>query len=133
MIELVMVIVIVGLLAAVAVPQFVNLGAKAQQAKLDHMAGALGSASHINHISCTAVDHASSDTVCNAVAKCSDVAALTKPATTLGTAGASVEDAYNVAVDTAVADNVDASCTLQTTQGGTALTAIYTVTGAGSN
>jgi len=132
MIELVMVITIMGILAAVAVPKFIDMGAKAQQAKLDNIAGALGSASSMNHIACTSVDHADSDAVCTAVATCSAAKALTRPATVLGTAGASVEDAYNVAVDTAVADNVDATCTLQTTQSGTALTATYTVTGAGS-
>ena len=130
MIELMVVIVIVGILAAVAVPLFIDLGSKAQQAKLDNIAGALGSASSMNHIACTSVDHADSDSVCTAVAKCSDAKALTRPATVLGAAGASVEDAYNVAVDTAVADNVDATCTLQTTQNGKVLTATYVVTGA---
>ena len=130
--ELVIVIVIMGILAAVAAPQFINMGEKAQQAKLDHVASVLGSASSLNHQACTAVDHADADAVCTAVAKCSDAKALTVPATVLGAAGASVEDAFNVAVDTAVADNVTATCTLQTTRDGTALTSTYTVTGAGS-
>ncbi len=49
MIELVMVIVILGILAATAIPRFVNLQGNAQQAAVDGMAGALGSASAINY------------------------------------------------------------------------------------
>ncbi len=48
LIELVMVIVILGILAATAIPRFVNLQGNAQQAAVDGMAGALGSASAIN-------------------------------------------------------------------------------------
>ena len=48
LIELVMVIVILGILAATALPRFFNLQGDAQQAAVDGMAGALGSASAIN-------------------------------------------------------------------------------------
>jgi MSHA pilin protein MshA len=49
LIELVMVIVILGILAATAIPKFINLEAEAKQAAVDGMAGALGSASAINY------------------------------------------------------------------------------------
>jgi MSHA pilin protein MshA len=49
LIELVMVIVILGILAATAIPKFVNLQDDASQAAVDGMAGALGSASAINY------------------------------------------------------------------------------------
>ena len=49
LIELVMVIVILGILAATAVPKFVNLQDDASQAAVDGIAGALGSASAINY------------------------------------------------------------------------------------
>lgn len=49
LIELVMVIVILGILAASAIPKFVNLNGDANQAAVDGMAGALGSASAINY------------------------------------------------------------------------------------
>ena len=49
LIELVMVIVILGILAATAIPRFVNLQGDAQQAAVDGIAGALGSASAINY------------------------------------------------------------------------------------
>jgi MSHA pilin protein MshA len=49
LIELVMVIVILGILAATAIPRFTNLQGDAQQAAVDGMAGALGSGSAINY------------------------------------------------------------------------------------
>jgi len=49
LIELVMVIVILGILAASAIPSFVDVSGSAQQAAVDGMAGALGSASAINY------------------------------------------------------------------------------------
>ncbi len=49
LIELVMVIVILGVLAAVALPKFVDLSADAQTAATQGVAGALSSASSINY------------------------------------------------------------------------------------
>ena len=49
LIELVMVIVILGILAAVAIPKFVDLSADAAQASVAGIAGALGSASATNY------------------------------------------------------------------------------------
>lgn len=49
LIELVMVIVILGVLAAVAIPKFVDLSADAQAAATQGMAGAIASASAINY------------------------------------------------------------------------------------
>ena len=49
MIELVMVIVIMGILAAVALPKFTSLSANAQTAAIEGAAGALSTASVINY------------------------------------------------------------------------------------
>jgi MSHA pilin protein MshA len=49
LIELVMVIVILGVLAAVAVPKYVDLKTDAAKAAVDGVAGALSSASAINY------------------------------------------------------------------------------------
>lgn len=49
LIELVMVIVILGILAAVAIPRFVDLRGDAQAAAVQGVAGALSSASAINY------------------------------------------------------------------------------------
>lgn len=48
LIELVMVIVILGILAATAMPRFINLSTDANQAAVDGIAGGLGSASAVN-------------------------------------------------------------------------------------
>jgi MSHA pilin protein MshA len=49
LIELVMVIVILGVLAAVALPKFVDLKGDAQRAALDGVAGGISSASAVNY------------------------------------------------------------------------------------
>jgi len=49
LIELIVVIVILGILAATALPKFVNLSADASNAAAQGVAGALGSASAINY------------------------------------------------------------------------------------
>jgi len=49
LIELVMVIVILGILAAVALPKFVDLSSSANQAAVQGVAGAISSASSINY------------------------------------------------------------------------------------
>lgn len=49
LIELIAVIVILGILAATAVPKFVNLQTAAQEAAVQGMAGALGGGNALNH------------------------------------------------------------------------------------
>lgn len=49
LIELVMVIVILGVLAAVALPKFVDLSSEATQARAKNLAGTIASASAINY------------------------------------------------------------------------------------
>lgn len=69
MIELVMVIVILGVLAVMALPKFVDLKGDAQQAAVDGVAGSLSSAAAINYA-------ARSANVANgvAIADCTDTA-----------------------------------------------------------
>ena len=69
LIELVMVIVILGVLAAVALPKFVNVDDDAKQAAVNGVAGSLSSASAINYASRKA-----NSAKGNAVANCTDVA-----------------------------------------------------------
>jgi MSHA pilin protein MshA len=49
LIELVMVIVIIGILAAIAIPKFVDLSGEANQAAVSGVGGALASAAAINY------------------------------------------------------------------------------------
>ena len=69
LIELVMVIVIIGVLAAVAIPKFVDLGSEARTAAASGVAGALGSAAAVNYAARKA-----NSAKGNAVANCTDVA-----------------------------------------------------------
>ncbi len=69
LIELIMVIVILGILAATALPKFIDLESDAAQAAVDGVAGSLGSASSINKAS-----RSLTTTKGIAVASCQDLA-----------------------------------------------------------
>lgn len=56
LIELIAVIVILGILAATAIPKFVDLSDAAKQSAVQGVAGALGSAAALNHASTIAKD-----------------------------------------------------------------------------
>ena len=56
LIELIAVIVILGILAATAIPKFVDLSEAAKEASTQGVAGALGSAAALNHASTIAKD-----------------------------------------------------------------------------
>ena len=75
LIELIAVIVILGILAAVAVPKFVDLSQAAKEAAVKGAAGALSSASALNHANNIANDAGlTTTTTIVAVANCTDVA-----------------------------------------------------------
>ncbi|MBP6493589.1 MAG: prepilin-type N-terminal cleavage/methylation domain-containing protein [Rhodoferax sp.] len=99
LIELVMVIVILGVLAAVAIPKFVDLKTDARTAALAGVAGALSSAAAINYASRSA-NIANG----NAVTNCSNVATSMQ-------GGVPAEYSITAA---AVAANASVSCTLST-------------------
>jgi MSHA pilin protein MshA len=71
LIELVIVIVIIGILAAVAIPKFTSLTTDAQLASTQGIAGALGSASATNFALRSAFGSTKANTV--AVTNCSDL------------------------------------------------------------
>lgn len=77
LIELIAVIVILGVLAATAIPRFVDLSAAAEQASVDGIAGALGAASALNHANNIADDAGvATTTLVIATANCTDAANL---------------------------------------------------------
>ncbi|MBI5450596.1 MAG: type II secretion system protein [Gammaproteobacteria bacterium] len=91
LIELVMVIVILGILAAVAIPKFINLTADARTASVAGVAGGLGSASAINYAARSA-----NSAKGVAVANCTDVSSALQSPLPTGwtiTAGAIAADA----------------------------------------
>jgi len=65
LIELVMVIVILGILAAVAVPKYISLEGTARQAAVDGVGGALGSSSVINYAARSSGDTVNTYTITN--------------------------------------------------------------------
>jgi MSHA pilin protein MshA len=107
LIELVMVIVILGILSAVAVPKFVNLSDEANQAAVNGVAGSLSSASASNYAVRKATTSKGS-----AVADCTDVGNLLQ--TTLS--------GYTITAAAVAADAV-ATCTVT---GGGSKTATFT-------
>jgi len=134
LIELVMVIVILGILAAVAIPRFIDLAGNAQTAAVQGVAGSLASASAINYSGCNALGNVPTVNKCILVAKCSDVATAITPTLVLGLAGAPIANTYNLAADSLVgANGTEAICTLQYLKSGVPYTAPYTVTGAGQS
>ena len=71
LIELVIVIAIIGILAAVAIPKFISLSTNAQSAATSAIAGALGAASSSNYAA-----RSLSSSLGGAVTNCTDVGAL---------------------------------------------------------
>lgn len=77
LIELIAVIVILGILAAVAVPRFVDLQSAARQAAAEGIAGGLGAGSAMNHANNIANDAGlTTTTALVEVDGCEDVSAL---------------------------------------------------------
>lgn len=118
MIELVIVIVILGILAAVAIPKYIDLKQDAAQGAVNGVAGGLGSAMAVNFAARSA-----NTTKGSAVANCTDGAALLQGG--LPTAGG-----VYVITAGAVAVGASAVCTLTfTPTGGAAVTATFVALG----
>lgn len=133
LIELVVVIVILGILAATALPKFVDLSGDAEAAAIAGVAGGLNSASAVNYGGCAVTGNVVTANKCAKVAKCSDVGALLIPATTLTTTASATQ--YYLLADTASTTNGAAvTCTLQKDKpvGTVAFTATYSAVGAGN-
>lgn len=79
LIELVMVIVILGILASVAIPKFVDLKSDASTAAAAGMAGALSSANSINYATCSIKSNVAGNANCKVVATCKDVGNSMQP------------------------------------------------------
>jgi MSHA pilin protein MshA len=133
LIELVMVIVILGVLAAVALPKFVDLKSDAQLASTQGVAGALASASAINYSGCAITSNVVTANKCVQINSCTGAGALLSPAITLGTAVIKTGP-YVSTNATALANGSTGACELAYSTNGTtaAGTASFSVTGAGN-
>ena len=105
LIELIAVIVILGILAATAIPRFIDMSAAAEQAAVDAIAGNLGSASALNYAAAVATDAGvlGSPTP-TPIANCTDAASLLEGGLP---ANYEIEAA-------AVADGATVACTVHT-------------------
>ena len=123
LIELVMVIVILGVLAAVAIPKFVDLSSDAKVAAVNGVAGGLSSAASVNYAGCAITGQTVTANKCATIAKCSDVGAIMNPPITLGTTCSTTS--YYLTADTAIAgtgaakNGATATCTLNYGAGAT--------------
>jgi MSHA pilin protein MshA len=113
LIELVVVIVILGILAATAIPKFVDLSSEAEAAALQGVKGGMASAMAINYAGCAAVSNVPTANKCVAVDDCSDTASIMQGGIPAG---------YTVAAaDLGAANGDTATCTVtQTSSGSTA-------------
>lgn len=105
LIELIAVIVILGIIAATAVPRFVNLSQAARESAVQGVAGALGSASALNHANNIAAGAGLTiTTAVSVVEDCDDVAGLLE---------GGLPNNYEIA-PAAVADGAAVTCTVHT-------------------
>ena len=95
MIELIVVIVILGILAATALPKFIDMRSDAQQAAVDGVAGAAASAMTLNYSGCALTNNAVVANKCVQVNNCNLVGSILQGGLPTGYSVASVALATN--------------------------------------
>jgi len=118
LIELIAVLVILGILAATAVPKFIDLSDEAQTAATDNIAGSIESASALNHAVDIANEAGLSTDTFETVDNCDDAGTMLSGGLPTG---------YTVAA-AAIADKATVTCVL--THTASSDTANFTVIGA---
>ncbi len=126
LIELVVVIVILGILAATALPKFIDLTGNANQAAVQGVAGGLSSASSINYGGCAVANNAVGAT-CTKVSSCADAGSLLNPPLTLSSSPAQ----YSATGTSSAANGTSMACTL-VLNSSPAVSAAYTAIAAGN-
>lgn len=118
MIELIVVIVILGILAATALPRFIDLRSDATEAALNGVAGNLASAMAVNFAGCSATGHstAGADAAkCAQVNDCQDAATLLQGVTPSAPGVFTLGNAEYTITSAALATNgATAQCVLST-------------------
>ena len=123
MIELIVVIVILGILAATALPKFIDLNSDAKAAALKGVTGAAASAISINYGGCAVTSHVVTASKCVKVDNCDDLGAIMQGGLPTGYTVAAVA----LGTGAAGSNGVEATCTV--TQTGATPPATATLTG----
>ena len=113
MIELIVVIVILGVLAATALPKFIDMNSDAKSAALKGVVGAAASAMTINYSGCAVAAQAATSGKCVKVDNCNDLGTIMQGGLPTG---------YTVAdgalgTGNAGSNGVEATCTITQTEG----------------
>lgn len=106
LIELIVVIVILGILAATALPRFIDLRTEANDAAFQGVKGAAASAMAINYAGCSAVNNVPTAGKCIAVDDCNDTGAIMQGGLPTG---------YSVADGALAGNGTTVNCTLAKT------------------
>lgn len=115
LIELVVVIVILGILAATALPKFINLSGDAKEASFQGVKGGAASAMNINFAGCAVANHVPDGVKCVRIQNCNEVGTIMQGGMPTG---------YSVASTALTGNGTEGTCTLSTTT-----TPVYTPTG----
>lgn len=103
LIELVVVIVILGILAATALPKFIDLRTEAQEATYQGVRGAAASAMSVNYAGCAAMNNVATANKCVVVDNCDDTASIMQGGLPTG---------YSVTAAALTGNGTSANCTL---------------------
>ena len=139
MIELIVVIVILGILAATALPKFIDLRTEAVDSTVNGVAGNLASAMSVNYAGCSAVNHDDTNPAkCTQINECKLAGKLLQGVTPDATTGGFTigNTAFTVAPKTVgtdiTANGTTATCTLTGVNGSTTRTADFQGIGGGN-
>ncbi|PKO29746.1 MAG: prepilin-type cleavage/methylation domain-containing protein [Betaproteobacteria bacterium HGW-Betaproteobacteria-7] len=122
LIELVVVIVILGILAATALPKFIDLRGDAQEAAFQGVKGAAASAMSLNYAGCSVVNNVVTANKCVAIADCDEVGTIMQ---------GGLPANYSVASVALTGNGTSANCTLALTGYTPTGSATFTGIGAG--
>ena len=127
MIELIVVIVILGILAATALPKFIDLNSDAKAAALKGVVGAAATAMNINYSGCAVTSQVVTVNKCIKVSNCTDIGSLMQ-----GGMPSGYTSATSVLLGTGAAgsNGIEATCTITQTAG--VATGTYTGISAGN-
>ncbi|MEW6703928.1 MAG: type II secretion system protein [Pseudomonadota bacterium] len=116
MIELIVVIVILGILAATALPKFIDMSGDAETSAVKGVAGAAGSAMTMNYAGCSVKNNVVTANKCVAIANCNEVGSLMQ---------GGLPGDYSVA-NAAIGTNDGDTATCTVTKTGTTYSATFT-------